>query len=225
MARNKCRKCGGPSFSSSNTATDDLFGTVCPDCKRQEAFLSAQRETALQSSPEGRRQLAKERKQRLNLGCLKFIAYFIGGIIVIFSIVNKSNEGAKNSRSSENKKSNFTDTNDSFEEIDFSSSLEATSVVGISSDNPQIQKSYNNTDEKLSAINMFYIVINISSNDVLNVREKPSSSSRIVGKLKNGDKVMLGSNNNLKNTNKAWIYISNGKCEGWVNSYYLKKAN
>jgi|GEM_PF-217167 len=56
----------------------------------------------------------------------------------------------------------------------------------------------------------------VKVNTSLNVREKGSTSSKIVGKLKNSTKV------NILNKKGAWLNIKSGKTTGWVSAKYVK---
>ena len=57
-------------------------------------------------------------------------------------------------------------------------------------------------------------VVKVSTN--LNVREKGSTSSKIVGKLKNSTKVTI------LNKKGAWLNIKSGRTTGWVSEKYVK---
>jgi hypothetical protein len=80
-----CSQCGAYTNNSQQTI---LGGVTCSDCKRQDAFLEEQRRAQLRTTPEGRAQLAKERKH----GCIGNVFLLIFGFaLIVFVSINSSN--------------------------------------------------------------------------------------------------------------------------------------
>lgn len=67
-----------------------------------------------------------------------------------------------------------------------------------------------------AATSNFYVSVGDS---VLNMREKPSTSSKLITQLKNGSKVKY-----IKKVNSKWTIIQYKKEKGYVASKYLKKG-
>jgi len=105
MAR--CSKCG--SFTN-NEQELPFFVVHCSDCKRQDAFLTEQRRTmrraVLETTPEGRVQLAKERVK----GCIGQVFGLIFLMIVIAIVA--SQDGKKSSKNSEGQSAKYSSVPD-----------------------------------------------------------------------------------------------------------------
>jgi hypothetical protein len=81
----RCSRCG----AFTNNGQEPPWGVVrCSDCKRQDAMMEAQRRAVLETTPQGRAQLAKERKN----GCIGKVLglIFVFALIVVASL-NSSN--------------------------------------------------------------------------------------------------------------------------------------
>lgn len=64
-------------------------------------------------------------------------------------------------------------------------------------------------------------VVNVPANDVLNVRENSSASSKIIGTLQNGAALMVLSA--AMNGKTQWDRIEAEQGKGWVNAHYIKE--
>ena len=70
--------------------------------------------------------------------------------------------------------------------------------------------------------NKDFVLVTTNRNS-LNVRQKPSSSSRVIASLLNGSKVPFITNNNPINANSTWFKVEYSKGKyGWVHSGYSK---
>ena len=148
-----CAKCGGWKPDNCNAG---YRNQVCASCQRQDALIAAQRKAILESTPEGREQLARERKR----GFIKSLAVLI---IVGLAALFVKNEEVKTDDSSANAiKNRSNETNTS------TSSIYQTRQI--------------NTNRR----QMRFVVFNISEGDFLNVRDKPNGSGKIVLKLTSG---------------------------------------
>lgn len=70
-------------------------------------------------------------------------------------------------------------------------------------------------DDSIVQINKRVVV----TADVLNLRERPSTQSTVLGKLSNGKKLTA-----LKQVGE-WLYVEDGHVNGWVHSSYVKDAS
>ena len=56
----------------------------------------------------------------------------------------------------------------------------------------------------------------------VNVRSGPGTNYGINGRLKKGEKVTYLSDKKKDKDGKTWLYVSNGKLNGWIRSDLLK---
>jgi len=67
-------------------------------------------------------------------------------------------------------------------------------------------------------------VFHVKKDDMLNIRQKPSSSSKIVNHVRNGTLLQVLSCTYISESSK-WCSVKFGKRLGWVNSRYLQYVN
>jgi hypothetical protein len=92
-----CAKCGGWKPDNCNAG---YRNQVCADCQRQDSLIAAQRRAILESTPEGRAQLARERKW----GCIKSLIVLI--VVTVGAIFIKTEDS-----SSPNENNGFQEVN------------------------------------------------------------------------------------------------------------------
>jgi len=68
-----------------------------------------------------------------------------------------------------------------------------------------------------------YKVVNVASNDVLNVRSEATSKSSLVGALEYNAANIVLTGKELKKGKYLWVEIKHNKIVGWVNSKYIEK--
>jgi len=71
------------------------------------------------------------------------------------------------------------------------------------------------------AASKFAKVVNVASNDTLNIRKAPTSTANIIRSIKNGSKLEVNSCKEVRNNSK-WCSINYANIHGWVNSRYIK---
>jgi len=68
-----------------------------------------------------------------------------------------------------------------------------------------------------------YKVVNVASNDVLNVRSEATSKSSLVGALEYNAANIVLTGKEFKKGKFLWVEIKHNKIVGWVNSKYIEK--
>jgi hypothetical protein len=95
----QCAKCRGWKPDNCNAGYSNQ---VCAACQRQDALVAAQRRAILESTPEGRAQLAKERKW----GCIKSLFVLI--VVTVGAIFVKTEEVPSSTENNQNQEINAT---------------------------------------------------------------------------------------------------------------------
>jgi len=69
----------------------------------------------------------------------------------------------------------------------------------------------------------FYDVVGVTANDMLNVRQYPSTSSDVITKIPPDSRCVAYLNRLYIIGTNIWIYIEYNSVQGWVNSIYLRE--
>ena len=73
--------------------------------------------------------------------------------------------------------------------------------------------------------NRYYKVINVSTNDVLNMRDTASHYGRQVGQIPPNENCLPQLDQSYASNSQKWIMVRYKNTKGWVNSYFLKKSD
>lgn len=71
----------------------------------------------------------------------------------------------------------------------------------------------------------YYKVVNVRSDDVLNMRSAASHRSRKVGHIPHHEDCLPKLDQSYASNSQKWIMVQYNNIKGWVNSYYLKKMS
>ena len=75
-----------------------------------------------------------------------------------------------------------------------------------------------------SSSKKYYDVINVESNDVLNIRQSPNPKSRKVGKIPPNGKCIIYLNQSSTYKSKVWIKVQYRGISGWVSLKFLEES-